>query len=69
MTIRYKVGPRGRLVEIPEGWVVVTRGACKKGDKFACTVTAKFILCEEDDVGMEHDTFDLLIRAGEGSMQ
>ena len=59
----YKVGPRGRLVTIPEGFIKVEEGCAKKGDWFANTVTAYFEMCEDDDVGMEHDTFDLLIRS------
>ena len=57
-----KVGPKGRHAEVPEGWHRVKSGKCLEGDKYAYTATGCFCLVEKEDVGMEWDTFDCLIR-------
>ena len=59
---RIKVGPRGRLATIPDGWKRVENGLCKKEDMFANTVTGKFQNVEWDDIGCDCKDFDLLIR-------
>lgn len=57
-----KVGAKQRHVSIPVGWVQVTEGVCKDGDKFCNLRDFHFSLCEADDVGLTYDNFDLLIR-------
>ena len=57
-----KVGPKGRHAIIPKGWERVTEGVCRKGDMYAHTVSGKFCVVEEDDIGMPTDAFDCLIR-------
>jgi len=57
-----KVGPKGRHITIPDGWVVVTSGVCKKGDKFVNCSSWKWSETEEEDWGDEFDFFECLIR-------
>jgi len=56
------VGPKGRLAVVPEGWHLVARGPVYTGDKFAHTVTAKWVDTDEDDLLLQAENFDALIR-------
>lgn len=61
--IKVPVGRKGRLAVIPTGWIQVTEGLCRKGDKYANTITAKFYEVDPEDVGLPVDgNFDCLIR-------
>lgn len=48
--------------KLPKGWVQVKKGVCKQGDKFWNLQTHEWTTVETDDIGMECDTFDALIR-------
>lgn len=58
----HRVGPKRRHVSIPDGWFRVVSGVCESGDRFARTDSGRFEFVDPDDVGMEWDSFDLLIR-------
>ena len=58
----WKVGPKGRTAVVPEGWHLVARGPVLAGDKYANTVTAKWFDLEPDDMLMQAQDFDALIR-------
>lgn len=62
--ITLKLGPKGRHLGIPAGWLLVTTGVAQEWDKFANvgSKTPFWQLTESDDWGMTADTFDALIR-------
>ena len=60
--VKPKVGPKGRVATVPDGWHIVTEGITKPGDMFANTVTAKFQLTDEFDEGSPAYAYDCLIR-------
>lgn len=67
-TYNVHVGRRSRIAVIPEGWRRITAGICLAGDMFAHTVTAKWHLVDEEDIGMPADSFDALIRINSSKM-
>ena len=59
---KVKVGPKGRIAIIPDGWERVLHGKCRHGDMYADTVTAKFHKVESEDTLLKWEDFDCLIR-------
>jgi hypothetical protein len=63
-----RIGPKGRHLQIPDGWELVTEGFCSQGDRFLDASLAKFdgkanwILSTKEDWGDPFDQFDVLIR-------
>jgi len=57
-----KVGPKGRIATIPDGWYQVLSGKCQPNDQYADTTTALFCPVDTDDIDLPFDTFDCLIR-------
>lgn len=59
---KVKVGPKGRVAVVPDGWHEVTQGITQPGDMFASTVTGEFQLTDEFDAGSPAYAYDCLIR-------
>lgn len=57
-----KIGPKGRHVDIPDGWSKVTSGACLPGDKFVNLRYYFLQNVEADDIGVDANEFDHLYR-------
>jgi hypothetical protein len=62
MNDKIRVGPKGRHVNIPEGWYRITSGTCISRDQFADTRSGRFRPVESEDLDMPADSFDCLIR-------
>lgn len=57
-----KVGPKNRHVEIPEGYKIIKEGEVKDKDLFLNLSTYKFNMVDSEDLLMDAENFDLLIR-------
>jgi hypothetical protein len=56
-----QVGPKGRHLEIPKGFSVVT-GPMNDGDLVANIRTVKWERIDEEDVGIDSSIYDFVIR-------
>lgn len=57
-----KVGPKNRHVEIPDGYKVIKEGAVQFDDLFLNLSTYRFNMVDEEDLFVDAESFDLLIR-------
>jgi len=58
----HKVGRKGKYVEIPIGWDVVTTGLIQKGDMYCNVETYVWEHCDADDFNTPVAWIDLCIR-------
>jgi hypothetical protein len=65
MLVTVKLGHKGKHVQVPEGYRLVTQGVCQAGDMFGNNLSMCWSIVESDDIGLPFETFDALIRKTE----
>ena len=61
-SMKFKIGLKGRHIEIPEGWRRVEHGPIIDGDKVANIYSAVWEHIDDDDIGMDAQEYELVIR-------
>ena len=59
---KIRVGTKGRIVTIPEGYRRVREGVAVDGDMFANVFSGKLYPVEHDDINLPVEAFECLVR-------